>query len=467
MHKRRTTRRRTLKTVGSFCGLSCVPVLGSIAGANAADGATVSGSAGPWAQFQNDSRRTGYVPNVDTSLDELSPKWRYLRGMTPPVAGNGRIFVGDFLGKLHALDAETGIPEWEYQPGDAWFLASVPVVTEETLVVGGVDGYVHAVDVTDGTRKWRREVPSVDRFPGLVPSNPTVYDGTVYVTAGFNTYAFDLDDGTERWVEEGAGDGWGDPAATEEHVYTISQTEDGGIVNVLKRETGFTGNRIPLDGDAWANPPAVVDDTCYVGTRNGYVQAVLDGTISWTSDVGAGIEWSSVAVDGDHVYAMTVAGDVHALDVDDGTEIWRFTGGTDFKQRSPVVAGDTVFAGDSEAGSIYGLDRETGTLQWEYQIDSNWNDPNPPVVLDGTVYVSYGDAMVALAPGDHEVQDIGQPVPPDAAKTMLEKVQEHRGFITNDPNSELAVMDDPLALTWIGMGLSIAGIGYSMYNQQR
>lgn len=214
-----STRRQTLKTVGVLGGLACTSVVGTASAAGSIEEDVPGGAAGEWAQFQNNSQRTGYVPDVDISPNELSPKWRYLRGMTPPVYADGRLFVGDFLGILHALDAETGEPEWDYSPGDAWFLASVPVVTEETLVVGGVDGHLHAVDVTDGTQKWREEIPiRIDEeFPGLIPSNPTVYDDTVYIFGGFDVFAYDLEDGTQLWDEAGAADGWGGSSGHRRH----------------------------------------------------------------------------------------------------------------------------------------------------------------------------------------------------------------------------------------------------------
>lgn len=43
---------------------------------------------------------------------------------------------------------------------------------------------------------------------------------------------------------------------------------------------------------------------------------------------------------------------------------------------------------------------------------------------------------------------------------------DHRGFLTNDPDSSLSFLDDPVSLTWAGIGVSIAGMAVQLFGRQ-
>lgn len=56
---------------------------------------------------------------------------------------------------------------------------------------------------------------------------------------------------------------------------------------------------------------------------------------------------------------------------------------------------------------------------------------------------------------------------PDPAADATEGASgDHRGFLTNDPDSSLSFLDDPVSLTWAGIGVSIAGIAVQLFGRQ-
>src|SRR5262245_42007474 len=80
---------------------------------------------------------------------------------------------------------------------------------------------------------------------------------------------------------------------------------------------------------------------------------------------------------------------------------WRFqTGGRVYA--SPAVAGDAVFVGSTD-GSVYSLDRETGTLKWK--LATKARVVSSPAVQDGTVYFeSYDSHLYAVDAASGQVK---------------------------------------------------------------
>jgi len=61
---------------------------------------------------------------------------------------------------------------------------------------------------------------------------------------------------------------------------------------------------------------------------------------------------------------------LQAVDVRTGRERWRFTTLRPVWS-SPAVAGDLVYVGDG-SGSVYALDRATGTIRWRHRAGRRW-----------------------------------------------------------------------------------------------
>ncbi len=76
----------------------------------------------------------------------------------------GRVYIGTLDGRLIALDAATGIPDWEVQttdPGLPFSITGAPRVFNDKVIIGnggaefGVRGYVTAYDTGSGEMAWR------------------------------------------------------------------------------------------------------------------------------------------------------------------------------------------------------------------------------------------------------------------------------------------------------------------------
>ncbi|WP_420429069.1 PQQ-dependent dehydrogenase, methanol/ethanol family [Algiphilus sp.] len=138
-----------------------------------------------------------YDPQVDPR------KMRMAWGIRGLAFWKGRVYVGVQDGRLIAIDAETGEPDWTVlttKPGDNRYITGAPRVFNDTVIIGhgGADfghvrGYVTAYDTETGAQRWRWYT---------VPGNPA---------EGFENAAMEMAAKTwtgEWWKFGGGGTVW-------------------------------------------------------------------------------------------------------------------------------------------------------------------------------------------------------------------------------------------------------------------
>ncbi|MDB5687379.1 MAG: quinohemoprotein ethanol dehydrogenase [Rhizorhabdus sp.] len=115
-----------------------------------------------------------YDPDVAAVAGEtLRPAWG-IRGMA---YGYGKLFIGTQDGRLIALDATTGKPDWSVQtttPGDGRYITGAPRVFDGKVIIGhgGADfkpvrGYVTTYDARSGKLLWRFHIVPGDPALGF------------------------------------------------------------------------------------------------------------------------------------------------------------------------------------------------------------------------------------------------------------------------------------------------------------
>ena len=143
-----------------------------------------------------------YVTSLDGDLYALDAAtgvelWSFGTGAgiaSPPVVNTeaGLVYVGGFDGRLRAIDTETHEERWSLK-ADNWFWTR-PLLADDVLFAGNLDGNVYAVDALTGDLVW-------PRFPteGPVRAAPVIAGGTlVVVDRDGNVYGIDPSDGIAR-----------------------------------------------------------------------------------------------------------------------------------------------------------------------------------------------------------------------------------------------------------------------------
>lgn len=354
-----------------------------------------------WPQFRRDAALTGIA--ASPLADELELKWSAPLGFSvessPAIAG-GFVYATSLPGVLVKLDLEDGAEAWRYRPGAAEaeagefeedrFGESSPAVADGTVYVGDLLGVLHAVDADSGRSRWQ--------FPtgAEIKSSPVVAGDLVLIGSyDEHFYGVDRATGEARWSLQ-----------TEGPVHATPGRHDG-LAWVTGCDAVLRGVRITdgiemlrFDSGAYtAASPAIAEGTLYYGTFNNEVLAV---------DVGAGeLRWryehperhfpyyASAALADDLVIAAGRDKLIHALDRQTGEARWTFRARARFDS-SPAVAGGRVYAGNAD-GRLYVLDLETGEKVSEFHAGAAIMG-SPAVAGGRIVFGTQDGTLFALGP---------------------------------------------------------------------
>ncbi|MGC2466612.1 MAG: PQQ-dependent dehydrogenase, methanol/ethanol family, partial [Candidatus Acidiferrum sp.] len=206
----------------------------------------------------------------------------------------GKIFVGTLDGRLVALDAATGKPDWEtltIDPKYRYTITGAPRVVKGKVLIGnggaemGVRGYVSAYDADTGKLAWRfYTVPGDPSKPfenAAMEKAAKTWSGEWWKLGGGGTvwdsivYDPELD---LLYIGTGNGTPWDRRARSprgEDNLFTCS-------IVALKPETGeYVWHYQEVPGDAWdydaAAPMILADITIGGAPRKVLFQAPKDG----------------------------------------------------------------------------------------------------------------------------------------------------------------------------------------------
>jgi outer membrane protein assembly factor BamB len=104
------------------------------------------------------------------------------RSLSTPAIWNDMLFVGDFSGFVHCLDAETGKPHWVYDTkSHIW---GSPLIVDGKVYIGTEDGDI----VILAADKTMNKIAAID-MKAPVYSSPVVANGTLYIATQTHLYA--------------------------------------------------------------------------------------------------------------------------------------------------------------------------------------------------------------------------------------------------------------------------------------
>lgn len=212
--------------------------------------------------------------------------------------------------------------------------------------------------------------------------------------------------------------------------------------------------------------PTVADGSVYWPSADGSLTAydAETGDEEWqfTSEQGFN---APLAVNGSSVGDVNDDGKLYGLDPDTGEEYGAIQ--TEGRVRgAPVVVGDTAFFG-TDAHTVHAFDLEASETIWELEVDGPVRALTAGYgrVVAGTMSQTYILGPNDEAPLSSGASD-GTSFGGQSAATDESESADNRGFLTNDPDSSLAFLDDPVTLTWAGIGVSIIGIVMQLFGRQ-
>jgi outer membrane protein assembly factor BamB len=147
-------------------------------------------------------------------------------------------------------------------------------------------------------------------------------------------------------------------------------------------------------GSKLLTSPLIVDDILYTGSPNGdlYALNIETGEEIWSAD-GFGHLENSGAVSGDVIVAGGYSQDVKALDRHTGSELWSFQTESPI-QAAPLIVGKRVYIATYQA--VYALDLDLGSLIWEVSTGTEDAFMGAPAYDEGVIYTTGGKLLLAL-----------------------------------------------------------------------
>ena len=262
------------------------------------------------------------------------------------------------------------------------------------------------------------------RTDGPVRSSPVISGDWLYVgSSDGHVYALNRHSGSMLWSVDVTRPVSSSPAVTRGLVIVGDRA---GVFHALEVGNGAqrwrfeTGDLIPWEWgfegwDVYTSSPVIVDSVVLFGAGDGNLYAVelTEGRELWRFATEGRVR-SSPAVAANVVYVGSADGRVYAVDLATGDERWRYETegashvsaefGFDRKSiiASPAISDGTVYVG-SRDGFMYALDRATGEFKWRADHSVSWA-MSSPAIRQGVLYsgTSDGQFIHALAVGSGE-----------------------------------------------------------------
>lgn len=308
--------------------------------------------------------------------------------LSSPVVADGVVYLGTraehVIGEegVIACDAATGAPLWQrHVPGG---VALAPAVANGVVLASSMSDSVWALDAATGTPLWSREI-----LFGEYGMAAPVFEGDVtWIGPEPRPMQLRVASGAADWlITPRIGNAWFPyvytaPAVSAERVYFSFHGFDlyGGGFAVANRATGA---REYLEIGTHRSPIWTGDALYLIGGTDKNDQRLTrrdaTGAVQWLAATSLGSGTGSPAIAHGVLVAAGVSGAVQALSAADGAALWshpvgqslysmvaglKWTSGT---SATPAIADDVVYVGSLD-GNLYALDLFTGEELWAWQF---------------------------------------------------------------------------------------------------
>lgn len=285
-----------------------------------------------------------------------------------PIIYDGKVFVGDFEGTVHAIDLSTGKKVWAVKKKDGFVTAAA--ANQDCIIIGDFSGMIYCLDSNTGDQVWARDIDQ------QVASGGNFFGNHVLLTSeGGTMFALDLKTGEPQWNYATGDQLRSSPTIWKN--FSLLGGCDGQLhkIDLLKGEK--VGEGVPLQAPTLSTP-SIIGKIAIVPTQPGVVLAIDVETqnILWNfADAAQANDIRSSPAtlgkfENDQISGVTVVTTrnrrVLGLDLKDGKVLWEAV----LKKRadcSPVICGDRAWVGSLD-GMIYAIDLKDGKETWSYQL---------------------------------------------------------------------------------------------------
>ncbi len=269
---------------------------------------------------------------------------------------SGRVYVTTGVGEVAALDANTGSQFWKVKPAGP--LRGSPTIAFNAVFVMTQDNQIYSLDAADGAALWNKNASAVQS--GVVGvAAPAAGQGSII--SGFSTgelVTYRYENGRELWSDALARtsistqvgiltDIDADPIIDAGRVYALGQ---GGRMAAYEL---VSGQRIWELNVAGISTPAVSGDWIFTLTDDAKLMAIAraSGKVRWLTQLTRfeneekkknAVYWAGPLLANNRLWFANSKGQVYSASVADGS-VAPFVTLKDSVTLAPVVAGSTLY----------------------------------------------------------------------------------------------------------------------------
>lgn len=392
-----------------------------------------------WPMFMHDINRTGNttssIPNTNQSL------WNFSTGSeirSSPAIVNGVAFFGSFDNNFYAVWTSNGTQKWSFNDnGNLADIPSSPTVVNDKVYFYAMDVGMYCVWASNGTKVWNNTIAPAN-FRNF--NSPLVANGTVFIADDGipgTIFALDADTGAEAWNHPRSSGYVISTASYRNGIVYIGLQQGGGIL-ALYDNNGTEYWRQAHQGGAVYSTPSIGEDRLFFTNEGGWLYAIDldDGSQIWRNDTGPNT-YSSPALSGDKV---VIAGSAYYQS--NGTRAWN-NGYSLYS--TPAVSGNRMVYLNETDLRCQSVD--DGTVIWEVYVDGEYASP---AIVENMVLVGGSDGVMrAFSTPDITPPNVSSTYPVDTAADV-------------DPNINISVifselMDEALTEAAFSIAPSVTG----------
>jgi outer membrane protein assembly factor BamB len=231
----------------------------------------------------NAKRGTGEVVAFSAGFGKI--RWRRTTGAseTSPLLVGNSLYVGDWNGRVWALDARSGRTKWV--SGSHGPIKGAIAYADGRLYVGSYDGHVYCLGAAHGRQIWKATAQSRLYGHARFYATPAVAYGRVYIggTDG-KVYSFGATSGKLRWSHSTGGYVYASPAVWNQEVLVGSYSKTFVALDAATGAVKWTfKTSAPISGSA-----TVIGNVVYFATLGHrtkgttYALNARTGKLLWT-----------------------------------------------------------------------------------------------------------------------------------------------------------------------------------------
>ena len=290
-------------------------------------------------------------------------------------------------------DEGNNLEVWRFKTNGK--IRSTPIIDNDAIFVGSDDGVFYALNSQTGDIIWQFQTDCPVRSNGVIVGNMICFE------SGNVLYAIDVQSGLKLWetvLVEGDVtneiDAWdyfrSSPLFVDGVIYIGSEqgvlkgvdVSDGSVVFQYQTDIQSTIRIPPL----WMGGALFFGD--WAGTM--YCVDVDSDSLLWRLETGKSCNGPAVT-DGQSIFIGGRSTSVFSIDAQTGTINWQYTDPIgSWICAPPVIVEDRLFIGGSDNHSMLCFDKETGELIWETEVD--FNIFTKPIVQNGKLFFGSGDS---------------------------------------------------------------------------